>query len=481
MTRGIAVPSQGTRITDEIRREGTHRIIALGGSVRSGEYDMLQRDSNGIDHGRRRFVRFGGVALFVATAGCTGIGGGESDDRSDGEPSRPRLTVVDASVSETTLYPDETLEITGRVENEGDRAGTFYAELRVDGVIVETQEVAIPAGDTESVTFTRTFDEPGEYELGVNDVSAGTVLVELAPAEFEIVETAVARTTIAVGEEVDVRATIANVGGQEGTVTAELQVDGVGVDTRNVSIEAGTEVPVTFTHAFEGPGRYEVSINGTTVDTVAVVPPAEFEIVDTAVERTMIEVGESVDVTVTVTNVGELEGASTVELERDGEVIATREQTIAPAETATVRFSATFEERGAYELGVNTEAPSASRAAGASGSGDSTGVGTVYVRECSVAVSETVTVNSGSSQVYEFELKDHADVTIAATTREGVDPTLTVVGPSGDPLVEGVTNGSIRETVTTAEAGRHEIGLDNDAPLPWRNGTWAVEIEICQW
>lgn len=272
---------------------------------------MCERDGDGIAIGRRRIIHLGGTALFVGAAGCTDRGGNEDGT----DTSRPPLTVTKATTREAAIYPDETLEITGTVENGGDRAGTFYAELRIDGVIVDTEEVAIAAGDTEPVTFTHAFDEPGEYEVSINDVPAGTVRVERPPAEFEIVDTAIGRTTVGVGEEVGVRTTIGNVGGREGIVTAELQVDGLSVETREISIDAGAEKVATFTHAFDGPGRYEVSVNAeasadasggrtasgneTTVATVSVVPPAEFEIVDTTIDRTTIRVGGRVEVTAT--------------------------------------------------------------------------------------------------------------------------------------------------------------------------------------
>lgn len=429
-------------------------------------------NGDGITIGRRR-VLWGGTAFAIGLAGCTDRGGDEGREGGADDDSRPQMTVIEASVSATTMTTDETLEVTGTVENRGDREGTFNAELRMDDVIVQTEAVTVAAGETESVTFSGTFADPGEYEVYVNDEPAGTVVVELPPPEFEVRETAIDRSTVAIGEGIEVTATVANVGGQGGTFTAELRIDGLSVETREVAIEAGAETNVSLTHTFTGPGRYEVGVNGTVVDTVRVAPPAAFEVTATAVDRATIAVGEEIEVTATVTNVGNLEGTTTVELERDGEAIEAREVTLAPAETVTVHFRVDFTEPGAAELRVTST--------GGRAETDGVGVETVYVRECSIAVSETVTVESRSAQDYGFDLKENAEITIGVTTREGVDPTLTVVGPSGDPLIEGTTDSEIRGTVTTREAGRHEIRLENDAFLPWQSGTWAVEIEICTW
>lgn len=435
---------------------------------KTGRRDPLPAGSGGSD--RRRFLRLCGTTLLAGAAGCTDTGGdaddnGSSNDQdSDNETaSQPAIEVSDATVSDTEIYLDETLEITGTIENEGDAEGTFYAELRIDGTIIETKEVTVGAGETESVTFSGTFGEPGEYEVGVNDARAGTVVVERRPPEFEIRDASIEKTTIAVGEEVEVRATVANVGGREGTFTAELQVDGLSVETQDVTIAAGDETTVPFGYAFENPGRYEVSVNGVAVAAVTVAPPAEFDVTATAIERTTVRIGENVEVRATIANVGGLEGTVTATLEAGGEPIATREVTIPSAETETVRFSVGFEERGAYALSVN-----------------GTEVDTLYVTECYVPVDERITVDSRSSNTYTFDLKKRVDVTIRAETRDGVAPTLTVAGPSGT-LVDGTTDDSIDGTVTTETAGSHEIRFENDALLPWRSGTWDVRIEICTW
>lgn len=418
--------------------------------------------------GRRRRLLLGGATLAAASAGCLGFGTDAPDENEaedeDEAPSGPRIAVTDASVDETAVTIEDSIEVTATLENRGDREGTFYAELRVDGAIVDTEEVTVGAGETESVAFSGTFAEPGEYDVSVNDVEAGTVLVELPPPEFELVEASVAETTIAPGEEIEVTATIANVGGREGTFAAELRIDGTAVEARDVTIAAGETESVAFSYALDEPGTYEVGVGGAAVDTVVVAPPPAFEVTATALDQTFVTVGETVEVAARVANVGGQEGTFVAELERDGDVVATRELTIAAGETATARFSVAFEERGAYELGVS-----------------GTSVDTLYVAECYVPVEETITVDNRSSHTYSFDLKRNVEVTITSDTRGGVDPTISVDGPAGESLVEGVSDDSIHGSFTTEDAGTHRIRFENDALLPWRDGTWDVEIEICTW
>ncbi|ADJ14095.1 CARDB domain-containing protein [Halalkalicoccus jeotgali] len=434
---------------------------------------MDEDTGDGFPIDRRDLLRLGGAGLALGLTGCTDRGAGEeSGANGSGSGDEPSMAVVEAAVSASTVTTEETLEVRATVENRGDSEGTFYAELRMDEVIVKTESVTVAPGAEETVTFSGTFAEPGEYAVDVNGEPAGTVVVERPPPAFEVREATLDRRTVAVGGELTVTATIANVGGQAGTYAAELRVDGRSVTSREVRVEAGAEETVTLTHAFDAPGRYEIGVGATVVDTIRVAPPAAFEITATELDRARIGVGERVEVRATVTNVGNLEGTTGIELRRDGEVVARREVTLAPAETVTVHMPVEFSEAGAYELAV----AATDRAVGAP-----RGVGTVYVRACSTAVSETVTVGSRSAEEYAFDLRENAMITVVSRTREGVDPTLTVVGPSGERLIEGANGTEIRERVTTRAAGRYTVRLDNGAVLPWRSGTWAVEIERCTW
>lgn len=426
-----------------------------------GQHERRTNEPNDIDGDRRRFLYLGGTALGVGSAGCLGRG---TDDADDGAASRPPPTVTNASLSDTTVFVGQPVEVTATVTNGGERKDTLYAELRVDGMIVDTTDVTLAAGETASVTFTRSFDTPGEYRMSVNDATGGAVVVERRPAAFEIRNASLSTGTIRVGKPIEVTATITNVGGQQGTFTAELRVNGTIADTTDVTLAAGASTSVTFTRSFDTPGEYRMSVNDATAGSVRVERPPAFEVGNTLVDATRVTTDEDVTVVATVSNVGGQEGTFTAELERDGETIATRAVTVAAGERTTVRFLVSFGERGAYALSVNGVA-----------------VDTVYVVECSTVVDERITVASRSSRTYRYRLKERAEMTVTVTARSGVKPTVSVVGPSGEPVIDGVTGGSIHESFTAATAGTYRIRVENDALLPLRNGTWDIEIEICTW
>jgi hypothetical protein len=66
------------------------------------------------------------------------------------------------------------------------------------------------------------------------------------------------------GESVTITANVANKGGQEGTYTVELKLNGETVDTEIVTLAAGQSRPVTFTVPELEPGQYDVEVAGLT-------------------------------------------------------------------------------------------------------------------------------------------------------------------------------------------------------------------------
>jgi len=64
------------------------------------------------------------------------------------------------------------------------------------------------------------------------------------------------------GESVTITANIANDGGQEGTYTVELKLNGETVDTKTVALGAGQSQPVSFTVSGLDYGQYEVEVAG---------------------------------------------------------------------------------------------------------------------------------------------------------------------------------------------------------------------------
>ncbi|MFC4542687.1 PGF-pre-PGF domain-containing protein [Halosolutus amylolyticus] len=98
------------------------------------------------------------------------------------------ITVTDATVEPDTVSIDENVTVTGMIANDGQDEGEYDAVLTVDGEVVDRQTVTVPAGKSVEVSFERSFDEAGEYDLGIGTVPAGTVTVEAAEEPKEPIE-----------------------------------------------------------------------------------------------------------------------------------------------------------------------------------------------------------------------------------------------------------------------------------------------------
>ncbi|ELY80019.1 MULTISPECIES: CARDB domain-containing protein [Natrinema] len=92
----------------------------------------------------------------------------------------PAADIVTATVVDPDITVGESTTIEATVENPTDERVTRTLEVAVDGIVVDSRAVSIPANGERTVTFERRFDEPGTYETAVNGVSAGTVSVERA-------------------------------------------------------------------------------------------------------------------------------------------------------------------------------------------------------------------------------------------------------------------------------------------------------------
>ncbi|WP_121821323.1 CARDB domain-containing protein [Halostella salina] len=119
----------------------------------------------------RRFERSGEYALAVGDREIGPVTVTEPDGPA------PDFAVTNATVTDDDVDVGEPATVTATVANDGDADGTFTAELVVDGTVVATQRVAVPAGETRTVTFDRSFRSERDATVGVSGTTAGAVSV----------------------------------------------------------------------------------------------------------------------------------------------------------------------------------------------------------------------------------------------------------------------------------------------------------------
>ncbi|MCU4751894.1 hypothetical protein OB919_07845 [Halobacteria archaeon AArc-curdl1] len=87
------------------------------------------------------------------------------------------LTVSNVSLNTGQIQPGESVTLTANVTNTGELAGERTFDIVVGGFVVETVTVDLEAGETETVTLERTFENAGTYSLAFGGVDAGSVTV----------------------------------------------------------------------------------------------------------------------------------------------------------------------------------------------------------------------------------------------------------------------------------------------------------------
>jgi hypothetical protein len=281
-----------------------------------------------------------------------------ADDVDDGgvvrvaEPPEPEFEVSDASVSDERIEAGEQTRITAAVENVGGAAGTYEADLLVDGNAVTSTQVRLDSGESTTVEFQRTFSDPGEYTVDIDDERAGTVSV-LAPADLSVTEARSSNGRVQTGETVRITATVANAGDVAGETTVSLEIDGRVVENAGVEVAGGESKKVTFTRQFETRGDRSVAVDDVSAGTVSVLAPPNVVVTGAEMSKDEVLVGEPLSVQVSVENTGDSSGATTVALAVDGTVVDSTEVTVDGQEAETVEFTRAFEEVGAKTLRIN--------------------------------------------------------------------------------------------------------------------------------
>lgn len=93
-------------------------------------------------------------------------------------PEGPPIDIVSATVDDAELTAGESTAIRATVRNPTGTAVERTLEVAIDGIVVDSRAVTIPANGEQTVVFERRFDEAGTYGIEVSGVGAGTVTVD---------------------------------------------------------------------------------------------------------------------------------------------------------------------------------------------------------------------------------------------------------------------------------------------------------------
>lgn len=266
------------------------------------------------------------------------------------EPIQIQLT--DLNLNQTVLS-GQPVTVSFNATNLAAEAGTYEANLYVDGVLAQTKTIQLDSSETKVVEFVISNAEEGLHTVRIGSLE-GTFTVQNI---FILSDLAINRTEAQVGEPIGISVKIANRASESGTYSVTLKVNGASTETKTGQLNAGESTTVLFEIVEQTEGTYSFAIgsqNGTFKITASAPPakPAEFQVTTLVIDPDIAEQGTPVDISVKVTNVGELTGTHSVSLTINGAVKETKEVQLSGGTTTTVKFTVTESTKGSYTVKV---------------------------------------------------------------------------------------------------------------------------------
>lgn len=109
------------------------------------------------------------LIILVSGFACGGNEGGVPTLTPTPTPTpTPIFQLSPLTISPSEAISGETVTISTTVSNSGG-AGTYQAELEINGAVVDAKDVTVPSGGSRTATFYVTRDEPGTYNVQLGD------------------------------------------------------------------------------------------------------------------------------------------------------------------------------------------------------------------------------------------------------------------------------------------------------------------------
>jgi hypothetical protein len=173
------------------------------------------------------------------------------------------IIVMNFTLTPYEVIPGETVIASIDVKNQGDLSGNYEAILMLDEVAVQSKTVTISGGSSETLTFNIILDAVGDHQVRIGGL-AGMFVVKQppTPAAFTVNELKITPDSVNVGERASISILVKNTGGLAGTYQLTLSIDGIAVETREVTLDGGGSMTVGFNFTTHADGAHSISIGG---------------------------------------------------------------------------------------------------------------------------------------------------------------------------------------------------------------------------
>lgn len=175
----------------------------------------------------------------------------------------------------------------------------------------------------------------------VSHFSAFAVLAPTRPASFTVTDLSVTPKEVNLGESVSISVLVTNTGDLTGSYELTLRIDNVMAETKGGRLDGGESERIRFSVTPDTAGEHTVNIGRLlgTYEVKAPKAPAAFTTSGLTISPAEVNMGESVTISVIVTNTGDLTGSYEVSLKIDNVVSQTKEVTLAGGGNQKVTFT----------------------------------------------------------------------------------------------------------------------------------------------
>lgn len=180
-----------------------------------------------------------------------------------GAPRPAEFTVTDLTINPLEAEVGEPILISVNVTNIGDIDGVYSANLTINNVLRENQEILLVGKESKIVEFTVLESSEGNYDVEIAGLTGTFKIKPAPPEESKIVlsDLRVSPYEVWVNETITATLTATNPSGETESITLKLRIEGIVVETKKIELATGEATTVEFTFNATAEGKFTVKIN----------------------------------------------------------------------------------------------------------------------------------------------------------------------------------------------------------------------------
>ena len=172
------------------------------------------------------------------------------------------------------------------------------------------------------------------------------------PLGFQVTDLTIPQNSVQFGTPVHILVTVNNAGKADGNHSVTLTIDDVPMETKTIQLSAGENSTIDFTATEIAVGNHTVMVGDLTKELIITLETqpkqSEIQLTDLGISRTQAKVGETITVTASVTNIGDLSGSYSMVLFINDQEREIRNIQLEGGETKIETFEVVEETDGEY-------------------------------------------------------------------------------------------------------------------------------------